>query len=119
MIWAENRDGTAEITVLETPLQYPGIPGAARESLGRFLARTSTVFDPAIYDRGTPITVGGVITGMEKKPLVLTQYAYPILDVKELYVWKRDLLPPYPFDDFWFDPFHRLQPPFWIYSGDP
>jgi outer membrane lipoprotein len=119
VIWAQARDGTGEITVLETPLQYPGIPASAGESRGRFLARISGVLDPAIYDRGTPITVGGRITGVERRPLGQIQYAYPVLDVKEVHVWKRDFLLARSLDFFWVDPFHTLQPPFWIYSNNP
>jgi outer membrane lipoprotein len=119
VIWAQARDGTAEITILETPLQYPGIPASAGESRGRFLARISGVFDPAIYDRGTPITVGGIVTGVERRPLGEILYAYPVLDVKELHVWKRDFLLARSLDFFWVDPFHTPQPPFWIYLNDP
>jgi outer membrane lipoprotein len=119
VIWTQNRGVAAEITVLETPLQYPEMPRTAHESRGRFLARISNVSDPAIYDQGTRITIGGVITGFEKKPLGAAQYAYPVLDVRELHVWRRDLNRAYPFDYFWVDPFHPLPPPFWIYGPDP
>ncbi len=119
VIWAQGRSGTGEITVLETPLRYPGYPKPAAESRGRFMARISTAFDPAIYDRGTLITVAGVIIGLETKPLGETQYVYPVLGVKELHVWRRDIPSAYPYDFFWVDPFHPPQPPFWIYTGDP
>jgi outer membrane lipoprotein len=114
VIWAQTLGGALEVTVLETPLRYPGIPAPAGESRGRFVARISKVSDPAIYDRGTPVTVAGVVTGVERRPLGETQYSYPVLAVRELQVWNRDIFPARPPDFFWVDPFHRLQPPFGI-----
>jgi hypothetical protein len=84
-----NVQGGSEITVLETPLDYQERPESARYSRGRFIAKSSEFLDPAIYKKGQKITLAGEIVGNEIKPLGKTEYAYPVVMVKQLHLWKR------------------------------
>ena len=81
--------GGSEITVLDTPLDYQERPESARYSRGRFIAKSSKFLDPAIYKKGKKITLAGEIVGTETKPLGKVEYAYPVVMVKQLHLWKR------------------------------
>lgn len=78
-----------EIVVLETPLDFLGVPDAARASRGRFLARSTQFLDPAIYAPDRDITIAGEIAGAEERPLGQTTYSYPVILVKELHLWEK------------------------------
>lgn len=81
-------DGT-EIVVLETPLDFLGVPDTAQSSRGRFLARSTQFLDPAIYAPDRDITLAGEITVAEQRPLGQTTYTYPVVLVKELHLWEK------------------------------
>jgi len=86
---SNHKDGT-DLTVLETPLSGEGEPGAAIASRGRFIAKSPQFLDPAIFRTGERITVAGQVVGSETKPLGGIQYAYPVLSVREFYLWERE-----------------------------
>ena len=81
------KEGT-EIIVLETPLDFLGEPGSEQSSQGRFIARSSKFLDPAIYSANRDITLAGEIIGAEEKELGKTTYKYPVVLIKELYLWE-------------------------------
>jgi len=80
------KDGT-EFVVLETPLDSSGMPLEARYSRGRFIARTPEFFDPEVYRKGARVTIGGEISARETRPLGEIQYTYPVIAIRELYLW--------------------------------
>jgi outer membrane lipoprotein len=93
----------SEILVLETPLDYLKEPEAAKYSQGRFIAKSSKLLDPEIYKKGRKITLAGEIVGKETRPLGKAQYTYPVVTIKELYLWKKRVYahPPY----YWYGPY--------------
>jgi outer membrane lipoprotein len=96
-----NKAGT-EMIVLETPLDFLGVPEAAQSSRGRFIARIPKFLDPAIYLADRDITLAGEVVGAEEKELGETTYKYPVVMIKELHLWEK-LDPKYP-TDTWHDP---------------
>ncbi len=96
-----NRPGETEITILETPLGYGEKPEAAEFSRGRFILRSVTFLDPAIYRAGRRITVAGEVIGKEAKLLGETKYTYPLLKAKEIHLWRREVMYVYPPDYYW------------------
>ena len=110
IVATHNRPGETEITVLETPLGYEEEPIAAEFSRGRFIVRTLTFLDPAVYSPGRRITVAGEIIGKEMKPLGDTKYTYPVIKAKEMYLWRREVVYAYPGDYYgwgwgWYGPY--------------
>jgi outer membrane lipoprotein len=101
IIGTHNRPGETEITVLETPLGYEEKPEAAEFSRGRFIVKTATFLDPAIYRRARRITVAGEIVGKETKPLGEITYTYPVLKAREIHLWRREVVYVYPPDYWW------------------
>ncbi len=112
-----NRQDGTEITVLEMPLDSMERPEAEAQSQGRFIAKISKFLDPEIYSAGKKITVAGEIIGKETKPLGEVTYTYPVIAVKQIYLW-RDWVYGVPPDYYWpswdwpYDPFD----PFWQYD---
>jgi outer membrane lipoprotein len=109
-----NVPGGSEITVLDTPLDYKERPEGARYSRGRFIAKSSKFLDPAIYKEGEKITLAGEIVGKEIKPLGKTEYAYPVVMVKQLHLWKRVHYGRY--YPYWGGPYYGPYYDYWGYS---
>jgi len=76
------------IEVVQQPLDRRNMPINAEASKGRFLILFKQFKDPAIYSAGRLITVAGEIGGSRTRPLGETQYHYPVILPKELYLWR-------------------------------
>lgn len=98
------RDGT-DVVVLETPFRNGEEPGDRIQSRGRFIATTSGYLDPAVYRQGLGVTVAGEIAGKEVRPLGESEYAYPLLRIREIHLWQSP--PMYGYTD---DPYYRGYP---------
>ena len=87
IIKTENLPDKTVIIVLQRSLGYNQKPDSEGESKGRFIVSTPGFLDPAIYRPRREITVAGSVMGKEVRPLGELEYAYPIIEKKELYVW--------------------------------
>jgi outer membrane lipoprotein len=105
----------SDIIVLDTPLDYQERPEAARYSRGRFIARSPTFLDPAIYRKGKKITLAGEIVGKETKPLGKVEYAYPVVLVKQLHLWEPRYYGPY-YYPYWGWPYYGPYRGYWGYG---
>ena len=104
------KEGTL-IEVLQKPADMEGRPKDVDESDGRFLALYDGYLDTAIYTRGREVVVGGEIKGRRVLPLGEIEYAYPLILVKEIHLFKakrEERVYPYPYS-FW------CYPPWWYY----
>jgi outer membrane lipoprotein len=118
VVWAgviveakNTKEGTL-IEILQKPADYFGGPETVDKSEGRFLALYGSYLDVAVYGKGREVTVAGEVTGKRTMPLGEIQYTYPLLLVKEIYLWpdtNKERLPPYPYAAYypwwWYDPF--------------
>jgi len=90
-----------EIEVLQLPTNQGMTPSDRKsESEGRFIATKSGEFlDPAIIEKGSPLTVVGDVKGTTTKALDEGQYVYPVIEIKHLVDWNeirtRDMDRPY------------------------
>ena len=111
----EHREGGSTLLVEEYPLDRRGRPKAWEETGGRFLATTPRDPDPTVFEKGRWITVGGEITGVqtEKSERDKVEYRYPIVALRETYLWPRYI-------DYYYDPYY-VQPydpgPWWGQPG--
>jgi len=114
-----NRPDGTEIVVLETPLDYQEFPRDEEHSRGRFIARTAAYLDPEVYKKGRKITLAGAVIGKETRPLGEIEYTYPVLQIKELHLWKEVVrYYPYPTPYWhWYGPYYWWpyypQYPYW------
>lgn len=121
IIETNNTSSGTDIIVLQTPLGRGERPEGAEYSQGRFIAHSTNLLDPEIYQKGREITLAGVISGKETLPLGGTTYTYPMVDVKQLHLWQkrpqyRYVYPPY-YYGYW-GPYWGWGPPYW-YWGPP
>lgn len=114
-----------EVTILQTPLDSWEEPDQARFTQGRFIAKASGFLDPALYARGHRATVAGAIAGKKMELLGMAAYAWPVVEVQELYLWPPEPMPYYyappgPYWGYpwgWYDPFWSCYGPGWGFWG--
>jgi outer membrane lipoprotein len=87
IIKTENVPNKTVIIVLQQSLGYNQKPDSGGASKGRFIVSTSDFLDPAIYRPRRKITVVGSVVGKEVRPLGELEYAYPVIEKKELHIW--------------------------------
>ena len=103
-----NEPSVTFIRILQTPLDFSGMPREEETSQGRFLAEVKGYVDPEVYRNGRAVTLAGEIGGSRAEPLGDMEYVYPVVKVLEIHLWRQYPLPygPYP-------------PPSWTWWGNP
>ncbi len=109
IIQSQVQQNTTLITVRQTDLDYEKRPTHLDRSTGRFLIRYQGFLDPAIYREGREITVIGQVAGREVLSIDRTQYAFPVVQAKEIHLWERQ--PAY-------QPYYYYPPP-WYWDPYP
>lgn len=104
VIETENtREGTL-LKVLQCPAGFRGKPRNADETGGRFLALDSRYLDADVFAKGRSVTIAGEIQGKRALPLGEIEYTYPLISVKEIYLWPLEKRYPdrhYYYDYWW------------------
>jgi len=99
------RTGETEIEVLGRRLQDDDSPERSDRSDGRFIVRTRTFLDPAIYASGRRVTVVGRVAGAEERKINELPYRYPVIESDLLRLWAKDsLVAPYPY--YYYHPYY-------------
>jgi outer membrane lipoprotein len=80
-------DGT-EIQIVQSPLKLDESPDLEATG-GEFIAISGEVLDLNILKRGEKITVGGDIVGERIEDTKAVKFRYPVLLIKEFYLWGR------------------------------
>lgn len=81
------KEGT-RLEVLHLPLDHKQEPVMDRmQSQGRFLALETQNLDPATLPPGSRISLVGEVTGSTTLPLDESDYTYPVLTIKNVYLW--------------------------------
>lgn len=107
VIKTENTKEGTLIQVLQRPAGFRGRPQDVDETGGRFLALDSRYLDTDVFAKGRSVTVAGEIQGKRILPLDKIEYSYPLIHVKELYLWpmEKQYYSPYPsyyyYPDYW------------------
>jgi len=83
----KNLEDGAAIVVRQQPLSADGRPKWAAQSGGQFLILSKAFLDLGAFRRGRSITVIGEVDGSKPMPLRGTEYWYPLLVAKQLYLW--------------------------------
>jgi len=110
----------AIIEALHVPVDGSGYFQDAGRSEGRYLAtlpKGAPMPDPAIYAKGRRVTLAAEFIGIRKGRIDEMEYAYPVFQIRQLYLWPRERLnyypPPYLYDP-WFYPYpYFYQHPWW------
>jgi outer membrane lipoprotein len=81
------KEGTV-IEVLQKPMDRSSRPEDTDATDGRFIVQTDRFLDSAVYHRGRQISVIAEIIGRKELPLGEILYSYPLLVIKEIYLWE-------------------------------
>lgn len=88
IVQTTNQANGTELEILQKPLDsFDDRPEDTDQSFGRFLARCPGFLDSAIYAKGREVTVAGVVSGREERPLDQTQYPYPVVQCRQIHLW--------------------------------
>jgi outer membrane lipoprotein len=79
--------GETQMLVLQHPLGFRNKPSKEKGSKGRFIVVAQGFMDPAIYRSGRQVTVVGRVAGKDVRPIGEIEYAYPLIEMTELYLW--------------------------------
>lgn len=90
IIKVENFENRTVMEVVQEGMNSQLKPVSKDESAGRFLAKFDRFMDPAIFAAGKKITVAGVVSGTETRPLGKGNYRYPVISPTEHYLWEPD-----------------------------
>lgn len=111
ILGVNNGERTTEIEVLARPLEREGAPAFESSGQGRFIIEVSGFLDPAEYPKGRDLTVVGIITGHQTRPVGDYPYIYPVLRAESQYLWPEQppaaaYGPAYPWSGPWFGPWY-------------
>lgn len=85
-----NTETGGELEIVDLPLDGSGKPGERSGSGGRFLARDNRFLDPMVYKPGLTISLVGEVQEQKMAMLDNVEYRYPVVRIKELYVWRPE-----------------------------
>ena len=119
----------SEIEVFYVPVnKYGHLKDEVSQGEGRFLAvypRERGFLEPLIYKKGRQITLAGEFLETRRAKLDELEYAYPVFEIKQIYLWEeyRDYYYPpyyyYPYPYGWYDPWWRPYPYWYGPYGPP
>ena len=90
VIAVENETDSSLIQVLFYPLSRSGYPDTDQSGEGRFAAEVSEFLDPAIYTKGTAVTVTGVIKGDIERTVGNKTIRIPLISAKTIHLWPQN-----------------------------
>jgi outer membrane lipoprotein len=122
----KNSKEGSRMEIVQFDLDSIYFPGGGR-SAGRFLAEAQQFLDPMVYKRGRAVTVFGELKGKKTLPLDETDYTYPVLQAREIYLWPEPApettlyYPPPPYYDpyYFYGPFDPWYGPYWYRPFGP
>lgn len=110
----------SQIEALYVPVDSYGYLKETERSMGRFLAiypREKGLLDPLVYMTGREITLAGEFLEIRKGKIDEMDYAYPVFEIKQIYLWeeRKEYYYPfypyyYPYPYWWYDPWWRPYP---------
>ena len=87
IVRAGNDSSGSWVEILQRPLGYRLEPKLNDQTGGRLLLKTNEIWDEQIFAKGRKITLVGQVEGKETRSLDEITYDYPILRVREYYLW--------------------------------
>ncbi|MCX7988434.1 MAG: Slp family lipoprotein [Thermodesulfovibrio sp.] len=96
--------------ILHLPLESDGHPSETDASEGRFIAKSKSFLDCAIYSKGRYLTVVGKFKGLKEGKIEQMPYSFPVIEAQATYLWKKRT-PHYRYP-YW-------RPSIWLWYGHP
>lgn len=112
----------SQIEAMHVPVDGSGYFEERGQTEGRYLAvlpKEGTILDPAVYRRGRRVTLAGEFIDIRKGKIDEMEYAYPVFQIKQVYLWPKErgyAYPPPFYYDAWFYPYpYYYGHPWWFY----
>lgn len=112
IIKSENTKEGTLLEVLQKPADFRGRPIDIDKSYGRFLALYPEYLDTAIYSKGREVTIAGRVLEKRVLPLDEIEYAYPLVLIKEIHLWRQIRDERWGYPCWWYYP-HWWRYPYW------
>jgi len=99
--------------------------GALNERYLAIFSRDKGLLDPLIYRKNREITLAGEFIDIRRARIDEMLYAYPVFEIKEIYLWRETVYYPYypywyyPYYPYWYEPWPWWRPwgPWWRYHS--
>ncbi|MBT1076723.1 Slp family lipoprotein [Geobacter grbiciae] len=88
IVGVKNTTTGSQLEIMQVALDKTGMPEDTFRSEGRFLAISESFLDSMIYKPDRLVTLVGEVKGKKVMPVDEVEYTYPVLAIKEIYVWK-------------------------------
>ncbi len=96
IVEVENEPNFSALQILAYPLGSNGRPDLDETSPGRFVMKSATLLDPAVYTKNKQITVAGALTGTAERKIGNRTVQLPLVSANQLHVWEEiDYYSPY------------------------
>ena len=82
------------LNILQRPLSDALKPQMGDQTQGRFLVQSEKALDIDEFSKGRRITLAGEVIGKKIQTIDQMQYGYPLLNLKEYYLWSNRLMTP-------------------------
>ncbi len=89
VIQVDIQQDSSWVQVLYYPLKGYGRPSLTQSALGRFIIRSKEFLDPAVYSKGTQITVAGTLNGGADRMIGEKTIKLPVVDLNQAYLWPK------------------------------
>lgn len=90
IITATSTNELSSMEIEQYKVDQDGVPFDINQSAGRFIAESTAFYDRTIYRPGNLVTMVGEVTGKRQQVSDGITRLYPVLTIKELYLWDPD-----------------------------
>ncbi len=89
VIDVDNQKDSSWVQVLYYPLKGYGRPILTQPAQGRFIIRSKEFLDPAVYSKGTRITIAGTLNGETERFVGKQKVKLPVVSLNQAYLWPK------------------------------
>ncbi len=90
VIEVENEEHLTNIQLLYFPLNSDGSLRLNDPNQGRFVIQSPEFLDPALYVKGSEITVAGIVSAETHRIIGNKPIKLPVIAIQAIYLWPRD-----------------------------
>jgi outer membrane lipoprotein len=90
IIASSSSSDISRMEIMQVTIDKDGVPTDLDSSSGRFIAESPSFYDSAIYQPNSLVTIVGEVKGKREQSLDGAPYLYPVVSIKEIYLWDPD-----------------------------
>ncbi len=90
VIDVQNQEDTTKMQIVYYPLSFFGRPMVNDSAKGRFISTSKMFLDPAIFTKGTEITISGTLQGTDEKLIGNKLVSLPVVAIDNHFIWPQN-----------------------------